>query len=44
MNDDLKKTNQIELRSVNIVRYSTGGQYLFVIERSNVNIYNAYTL
>ncbi len=44
MNDDLKKTNQIELRSVNIVRYSSGGQYLFVIERSNVNIYNAYTL
>jgi len=43
MNDDLKKTSQIELCSVNIIKYSTGGQYLFVVERCNVVVYNAYT-
>jgi WD40 repeat protein len=43
LNDDLQKTSEIEIRSVNIIRYSPGGQYLFVIEKSNINIYNAYT-
>lgn len=43
LNDDLKKTSQIELRSVNLLKYSTGGQYLFIVERSNIMVYNAYT-
>lgn len=43
LNDDLKLTNQIELRQCNLLKYSTGGQYLFVVERSNIFVYNAYT-
>jgi len=28
---------------VNVLKYSSGGQYLFVVERSNITIFNAYT-
>jgi hypothetical protein len=43
LNDDLLQTNQIETRGVYFAKYSTGGQYFFAVERSNLYVYNAYT-
>jgi WD40 repeat protein len=43
LNDDLLQTNQIETRGVYFSKYSSGGQYFFAVERSNLFVYNAYT-
>ncbi len=43
LNDDLQQTYSIDMRGVYLAKYSTGGQYFFAVERSNIHIYNAYT-
>lgn len=44
LHDELRVSATVDLRNAYLIKYSTGGQYFFAVERTTVHIYNAYTM
>lgn len=44
LHDELRHYRSLEIKSSNLMRFNSGGNFLFIVDQKNVLIYNAYTL